>query len=69
MSDVGGSESIFASFGVAEHVDALDDFDSLIDRADRALLAAKQAGRGRVVAASSLSDRIAQPSNVGSCNS
>jgi hypothetical protein len=42
-----------ASFGVSDSLDA-DRFEELVALADRALLAAKQAGRNRVVAASSL---------------
>ncbi|MBI3839223.1 MAG: GGDEF domain-containing protein [Planctomycetia bacterium] len=64
--DIGGSLTISVSFGVAECVGGIDDVDELIDRADRALLMAKQTSRDRVVAASSLSDPIAQPFNLGS---
>ena len=63
---IGGSLAISASFGVAERGDADHGFEDLIDRADRALLAAKQAGRDRVMAASSLSDPLAQPFNLAS---
>ncbi len=64
--DIGGSLAINASFGVAERGDRTDDVANLIDRADQALLVAKQAGRNRVIAASSLNDLIAQPFDLES---
>jgi diguanylate cyclase (GGDEF)-like protein len=64
--DVDASRTISASFGVAERGDAYHGFEDLIDRADRALLAAKQAGRDRVVAASSVRNPLAQPFNLAS---
>jgi diguanylate cyclase (GGDEF)-like protein len=43
-----GSLSITVSFGVASYHSALHDFDTLLDQADNAMYAAKQAGRDRV---------------------
>jgi diguanylate cyclase (GGDEF)-like protein len=64
--EIGGSLAINASFGVAERGGANDDVENLIDRADQALLAAKQAGRDCIVAASSLSDPITLPFDLDS---
>jgi PleD family two-component response regulator len=43
---------VTASFGVAVCQGERDRFDSLVDRADQALIHAKREGRNRVVAAS-----------------
>ncbi len=43
--------SVSASFGVAECRDSRDAFDSLVERADQALMRAKRGGRNRVVGA------------------
>jgi diguanylate cyclase (GGDEF)-like protein len=43
--------TVTGSFGVAQCRGSRDDFDTLIDRADQALITAKRAGRNQVVAA------------------
>lgn len=52
----GGSFAVTASIGVAERSGDADTPEALIDRADQALLVAKQRGRDRVIAISSLDD-------------
>jgi diguanylate cyclase (GGDEF)-like protein len=52
---------ITISLGVAEATDEAVTVESLVDRADQALLVAKQSGRDRVVRYSSLSDDLALP--------
>lgn len=47
---------VTASFGVAERLEDMHSPESAVDGADQALLVAKQSGRDRVVAASSLRD-------------
>ncbi len=50
----GQTFAVTGSFGVAERLEETDNVSSLVEQADQALLAAKQAGRNRVVRASCL---------------
>jgi diguanylate cyclase (GGDEF)-like protein len=60
-----GSVSVTGSFGVAQCQGSRDEFDTLIDRADQALITAKRAGRNRVVAAEQLDEsRLANDPDV-----
>jgi diguanylate cyclase (GGDEF)-like protein len=52
---LGPRADLTVSAGVATAADSLDDFDGLVQRADGALLAAKRAGRDRVVVADAVS--------------
>jgi diguanylate cyclase (GGDEF)-like protein len=51
LLDVGVTERITVSVGVASGQDAGENIDEIVERADRALYAAKRAGRDRVVEA------------------
>ncbi len=60
------SVQVTASFGVAQRCADDDRVETLIDRADRALLAAKDSGRNRVVRSTSLVTQTAGESKADS---
>jgi len=60
------SISVTASFGIAECLAGDGRIELAIDRADQALMIAKQSGRNRVVRSSVLSSPQASPSAAGS---
>jgi diguanylate cyclase (GGDEF)-like protein len=62
---VGEAFAVCGSFGIADRSDGSDSIASLIDQADQALLAAKQAGRDCIVLSSQLETAVLSPAGHG----